>query len=175
MSAASRQESLSPRPRWSCRCAAPPPPAIRVLGGAAVVTEHVGICCKDQGNSGLGSSGRWEGRRGKQHLKAGEGLHQELLFLGVLREEADVGAHVDAAHRDLEDGAALSVLAAVGECRRLVRCRRYETKLDCPTVARFAFARFARGSRFRLQPSSLNRGVTNMEIDPIFAIDARTY
>ena len=46
-------------------------------------------------------------------------LHEELSLAGVLREEADVGADVDAPDCDLEDrdGAALPVLATVGQFR----------------------------------------------------------
>ena len=52
-----------------------------------------------------------------KHLQARERLHQELPLARVLREETDVGSHVDPSHHDLKNCAALPVLAAVGEGR----------------------------------------------------------
>ena len=54
-------------------------------------------------------------------LEAAEGLHEELGLAGVLRQEADGGPHVDTAHRDLEDCAALLGDPAVLARRLFVR------------------------------------------------------
>ena len=66
---------------------------------------------------GAGEGGGAQGAG--RDLEAGEVLHEELSLAGVLREEADVGADVDAPDCDLEDrdGAALPVLATVGQFR----------------------------------------------------------
>ena len=66
-----------------------------------------------------------------QDLKAGKGLHQELLFARVLREEADGPPRVDAPHLDLEHRPARVPHPAVFEGRLLVGSGGHKAEFHC--------------------------------------------